>query len=64
MVIAWVMAASVGTLFPVYMKKTWVGKQIMGKDRWFVVSSTRSFFSTFDNTIYFIPFTTSSIIKH
>ncbi|XP_057375534.2 putative ferric-chelate reductase 1 homolog [Daphnia carinata] len=36
MVIAWLMAASIGVLMPRYMKKTWVGKQIMKKDRWFV----------------------------
>lgn len=44
MVIAWLMASSVGTLLPVYMKKTWVGKQIMGKDRWFVVNFLFSLF--------------------
>jgi len=38
MVIAWLMAASVGVLMPRYMKKTWVGKQFMKKDLWFVVS--------------------------
>ena len=38
MVIAWLMAASIGVLMPRYMKRTWVGKQIMKKDRWFVVS--------------------------
>ncbi|EFX80339.1 hypothetical protein DAPPUDRAFT_224638 [Daphnia pulex] len=36
MVIAWLMAASVGVLMPRYMKKTWVGKQFMKKDLWFV----------------------------
>ncbi len=38
MVVAWLMAASIGVLMPRYMKKTWVGKQIMKKDRWFIVS--------------------------
>lgn len=38
MVIAWLMAASAGVLMPRYMKKTWVGKQFMKKDLWFVVS--------------------------
>jgi hypothetical protein len=38
MVIAWLMAASVGMLMPRYMKKTWVGKEFMKKDLWFVVS--------------------------
>ena len=37
MVIAWLMAASTGLLMPRYMKKTWVGKQFMKKDLWFVV---------------------------
>lgn len=37
MVIAWLMAASVGILLPRHMKKTWVGKQLFGKDRWFIV---------------------------
>nr|CAH0100348.1 unnamed protein product [Daphnia galeata] len=36
MVIAWLMAASTGLLMPRYMKKTWVGKQFMKKDLWFV----------------------------
>ncbi|XP_046651670.1 putative ferric-chelate reductase 1 homolog [Daphnia pulicaria] len=36
MVIAWLMAASVGMLMPRYMKKTWVGKKFMKKDLWFV----------------------------
>ncbi|XP_057375535.1 putative ferric-chelate reductase 1 homolog [Daphnia carinata] len=36
MVIAWLMAASIGILMPRYMKKTWVGKQFMKKDLWFV----------------------------
>lgn len=36
MVIAWLMAASAGVLMPRYMKKTWVGKQFMKKDLWFV----------------------------
>ena len=39
MVIAWLMAASIGVLMPRYMKRTWVGKQIMKKDRWFIVIS-------------------------
>lgn len=38
MVIAWLIAASIGVLMPRYMKKTWVGKQLMGKDMWFAVS--------------------------
>ncbi|KAI9554365.1 hypothetical protein GHT06_019637 [Daphnia sinensis] len=36
MVVAWLIAASVGVLMPRYMKKTWVGKQFMKKDLWFV----------------------------
>ncbi len=44
MVIAWLMAASVGMLMPRYMKKTWVSKQFMKKDLWFVVSSFNQFF--------------------
>ncbi|KAI9554364.1 hypothetical protein GHT06_019636 [Daphnia sinensis] len=36
MVIAWLMAASTGVMMPRYMKKTWVGKQFMKKDLWFV----------------------------
>ncbi|XP_045030123.1 putative ferric-chelate reductase 1 homolog [Daphnia magna] len=36
MVVAWLVAASVGVLMPRYMKKTWVGKQFMKKDLWFV----------------------------
>lgn len=38
MVVSWLIAASIGILMPRYMKKSWVGKQILGKDRWFVVS--------------------------
>lgn len=41
MVIAWLMAASVGILMPRYMKKTWVGKKFMKKDLWFVVRQTQ-----------------------
>ena len=37
MVAAWLIAASVGMMFPRYMKKTWTGKQWLGKDRWFIV---------------------------
>lgn len=39
MVVAWLMAASVGVFLPRYMKKTWVGKKIMKKDRWFMVTT-------------------------
>ena len=39
MVAAWLISASIGTLLPRYMKKTWVGKQLMGKDMWFFVST-------------------------
>ena len=38
MVAAWVCAASMGILFARYYRQTWVGKQFMGKDLWFVVS--------------------------
>jgi hypothetical protein len=38
MVTAWMLAASCGLLLARYYKLTWVGKQIMGKDLWFVVS--------------------------
>lgn len=37
MVVAWLIAASIGILIPRHMKRTWVGKKFMGKDRWFVV---------------------------
>jgi hypothetical protein len=47
MVIAWLMAASVGVLMPRYMKKTWVGKQFMKKDLWFVVSLFSVMFNQF-----------------
>jgi len=36
MVAAWVCAASMGILFARYYRQTWVGKQFMGKDLWFV----------------------------
>lgn len=45
MVIAWLMASSIGMLFPRYMKKTWVGKQWMGKDRWFMFHQVLMFTS-------------------
>ena len=38
MVTAWLFAASLGILFARYFRLTWVGKQFMGKDLWFVVS--------------------------
>ncbi len=38
MVAAWMFAASCGILFARYFRLTWVGKQFMGKDLWFVVS--------------------------
>jgi hypothetical protein len=38
MTTAWLMTGSIATLLPRYMKKTWVGKQLMGKDLWFFVS--------------------------
>lgn len=38
MVTAWMFAASCGILFARYFRHTWVGKQFMGKDLWFVVS--------------------------
>jgi hypothetical protein len=38
MVTAWMFAASCGILFARYFRLTWVGKQFMGKDLWFVVS--------------------------
>ena len=38
MVIAWLIAASVGVLMPRYMKKSFDGRQMMGKDLWFIVS--------------------------
>jgi len=37
MITAWLLASSVGMLFPRYMKNTWVGQRWMGKDRWFLV---------------------------
>ena len=37
MVAAWMFAASCGILFARYFRLTWVGKQLMGKDLWFVV---------------------------
>lgn len=40
MVTAWMFAASCGILFARYFRQTWVGKQFMGKDLWFIVSST------------------------
>ncbi|KAK2706518.1 putative ferric-chelate reductase 1 homolog isoform X2 [Artemia franciscana] len=36
MIVAWIWAASCGILFARYFKQTWVGKQFMGKDLWFV----------------------------
>ncbi|XP_046657704.1 putative ferric-chelate reductase 1 homolog isoform X2 [Daphnia pulicaria] len=36
MVAAWMFAASCGILFARYFRLTWVGKQFMGKDLWFV----------------------------
>ena len=54
MVIAWLMAASIGVLMPRYMKRTWVGKQIMKKDRWFIVISiTTSNGNEMLNTFFF-----------
>lgn len=38
MVAAWMFAASCGILFARYFRLTWVGKQLGGKDLWFVVS--------------------------
>lgn len=38
MVAAWLFSASLGILFARYFRLTWVGKQFMGKDLWFVVS--------------------------
>lgn len=37
MVTAWLISASIGVMLPRYMKKTWVGKQLMGKDMWFAL---------------------------
>ncbi|XP_011186308.1 putative ferric-chelate reductase 1 homolog isoform X2 [Zeugodacus cucurbitae] len=36
MVIAWIGTTSLGIIFARYFKQTWVGKQICGKDQWFV----------------------------
>lgn len=36
MVTAWLFSASLGILFARYFRLTWVGKQLMGKDLWFV----------------------------
>ena len=38
MTIAWLIAASIGVFMPRYMKRTWVGKEFMKKQLWFVVS--------------------------
>ncbi len=38
MVIAWLMAASVGILMPRYLRDGFKGRKLMGKDLWFVVS--------------------------
>ena len=40
MVTAWIFAASMGIAFARYFRQTWVGTQLMGKDLWFVVSSS------------------------
>lgn len=37
MAIAWMFTVSCGILFARYFRLTWVGKQVMGKDIWFVV---------------------------
>ena len=37
MVIAWLMAASVGILMPRYLRDGFKGRKLMGKDLWFVV---------------------------
>ena len=47
MVAAWMFAASCGILFARYFRLTWVGKQFMGKDLWFVVSYVFLFFFFF-----------------
>ncbi|XP_014093279.2 putative ferric-chelate reductase 1 homolog isoform X1 [Bactrocera oleae] len=36
MVIAWIGTTSLGIILARYFKQTWVGKQICGKDQWFV----------------------------
>lgn len=38
MVLAWMFTASCGIVFARYFRLTWVGKQFMDKDLWFVVS--------------------------
>ena len=44
MIIAWLISGSIGIMLPRYMKKTWVGKQFMGKDIWFAVNKEKSYF--------------------
>ena len=47
MVAAWMFAASSGILIARYFRQTWVGKQLMGKDLWFVVSFSLIVFKFF-----------------
>ena len=47
MIFAWLLSAPLAMIFSRYMKKTWLAKQVFGKDIWFVVSFNCSF-------VYFI----------
>lgn len=55
MVAAWMFTASIGILFARYFRLTWVDKQVMGKDLWFVVSCLISLLVNSDLFVSYKP---------
>lgn len=60
MTAAWLFSASLGILFARYFRLTWVGRQLMGKDLWFVVSPASPYLhrSLFQFVTYYVCYVT------